>query len=108
MAVNAASLSQVGLSPTDAKVYRAFYTEVWARETAENEAYIAAYLANISAWNWGFTDPDFCCADGSSPSYMLHSVSQQGMPHNVTGRTTGFAGMETYNGTLNEWLRSYF
>ena len=51
---------------------------------------------------------DFCCADGSSPSYMLHSVSQQGMPHNVTGRPYGFAGMERYNGTLNEWLRSYF
>ena len=50
---------------------------------------------------------DFCCADGSSPSYMLHSVSQQGMPHNVTGRPYGFAGMERYNGTLNEWLRSY-
>ena len=39
---------------------------------------------------------------------MLHTVSQQGMPHNVTGRPYGFAGMERYNGTLNEWLRSYF
>jgi hypothetical protein len=108
MAVNAASLSQVGLSPTDAKVYKGFYTGIWARETAENVAVINAFLANISKWNWGFTDPDFCCADGSSPSYMLHSVSQQGMPHNITGKVTAFSGMETYNGTLNEWLRSYF
>ena len=38
----------------------------------------------------------------------LSQVSQQGMPHNVTGRTTQFAAMETYNGTLNQWLRSYF
>lgn len=74
MAVNAASLSQVDLSTTDTKVYKGFYTEVWARETAENEAYIAAFLANITKWNWGFTDTDFCCTDGSSPSYMLHSV----------------------------------
>ena len=30
------------------------------------------------------------------------------MPHTVTGRPYGFAGTERYNGTLNEWLRSYF
>ena len=57
MAVNAASLSRVGLAPTDAKVYKGFYTEVWERETAEDEAKIDAFLANITAWNWGFTDP---------------------------------------------------
>ena len=44
---------------------------------------------------------DFCCADGLSPSYMLHTVSQQGMPHNVTGKTTQFAGLESYNGANN-------
>ena len=46
-----------GLTPTDASVYKGFYTDVWARETPENEAYIAAFLSNISDWNWGFTDP---------------------------------------------------
>jgi hypothetical protein len=31
------------------------------------------------------------------------------MPHNQTNRhATQFAGMETFKGTLNEWLRSYF
>ena len=40
---------------------------------------------------------------------MLHTVSQQGMPHNQTDRrTTQFAGLEMWNGTLNQWLRSYF
>ena len=32
---------------------------------------------------------------------MLHTVSQQGMPHNVTGKTTQFAGLESYNGANN-------
>eukprot|EP01052_Picozoa_sp_SAG31_P034522 SAG31_NODE_4047_length_3638_cov_1.867477_2_plen_248_part_00 len=109
MAVNAADLSRVGLAPTDVAIYNDFFTEVWQRETPENKAYIATFLKNITQWNWGFTDPDFCCSDGSAPSYMLHTVSQQGMPANQTNRgATQFAGMETYNGTLNQWLRSYF
>jgi hypothetical protein len=108
MAVNAASLSRVGLPATDAAVYKGFYTEVWDRETAENEAKIDAFLANITSWNFGFTDPDFCCTDGLAPSFMLHTLSQQGAPHNLTGKVYNFAGMETYNGTLNQWLRSYF
>jgi hypothetical protein len=48
---------RAGLTPTDGSVYKGFYTDVWARETPENEAYIAAFLSNISDWNWGFTDP---------------------------------------------------
>ena len=40
-----------------AAVYKGFYTEVWERETVEDEAKIDAFLANITAWNWGFTDP---------------------------------------------------
>jgi hypothetical protein len=109
MSVNAADLSKVGLPPTDATVYKGFYKEVWARETAVDKAYIDSFLSNITEWNWGHTDPDFCCADGKAPSYMLHTVSQQGMPSNQSDRrTTQFAGMEMYNGTLNAWLRSYF
>ena len=44
--------------------FKGFYKEVWARETAGDKEYIAAFLRNISAWNWGVTDPDFCCSDG--------------------------------------------
>ena len=47
-------------------------------------------------------------SDGSAPAYMLHTVSQQGMPHSVVGKNTTFSGMERYNGTLNQWLRSFF
>jgi hypothetical protein len=53
MAAPAAAMSAAGLAPTDAKVFRGFYQEVWARETPANKEFIAAYLANITAWNWG-------------------------------------------------------
>ena len=108
MAAPAASTAAAGLPATDAALYRGFYTDVWALESAADAATMGAFLANLSSWNYGFTDPDFCCSDGAAPSYLLHTVSQQGRPHNATGKTYQFSGMETYNGTLNEWLRSYF
>ena len=108
MSPPAAYTAAVGLPSTDGQTYKQFYTEVWQRESQADQASIAAFLDNFSQWAWGHTDPDFCCSDGKSPSYMLHTVSRQGTPKNVTGHSTEFAGMEMYNGTLNEWLRSYF
>ena len=49
MSVNAADLSKVGLPPTDATVYKGFYKEVWARETAVDKAYIDSFLSNITS-----------------------------------------------------------
>ena len=39
---------------------------------------------------------------------MLHTMSQQGGSSKIHGKPYGFAGYVQYNGTLNEWLRSYF
>ena len=108
MAAPAAALAAVGLNATDARVYRGFFKDVWALETQSDALNIAAFIDNISSWNYGVTDPDLCCSDGKAPSYKLHTVSQQGKPHNVTGKTTTFAALEKYPGTLNDWLRSYF
>ena len=52
MAAPAAALAAAGLPPTDRQVYKGFYKEAWALETAEDEAFISAYIANLSAWNW--------------------------------------------------------
>jgi hypothetical protein len=108
MAPPAASTRAAGLPNTDNKLYKEFYKDAWALATPKDYAEIDAFVGNISAWNYGFTDPDFCCSDGKSPSYLLHTVSQQGMFHNLSGKAYNFAGIETYNGTLNQWLRSYF
>ena len=108
MAAPAAATARAGLPNTDGHVYRGFFRDVWALETAAEHEKNAAFVANMSAWNYGFTDADFCCSDGKSPSYLLHTISRQGAPHNMTGRSYNFAGMEIFNGTLNAWLRSYF
>ena len=104
MAPPAAETAKVGLAALDNRVYRGFYVDVWERETLDDRTNIAAYLANITRWNYGVTDPDFCCSDGKAPSYMLHTASQQGKPHDAPpGRTTEFAALARFNGTLNEW-----
>jgi hypothetical protein len=108
MAPPAASTHAAGLPNTDSRLFKGFYKDAWALTTPADYAKIDSFLTNLSAWNYGFTDPDFCCGDGKSPSYMLHTVSQQGMFHNLSGSAYNFAGMEMYNGTLNQWLRSYF
>lgn len=109
MAPPASETAKVGLPAVDNHVFKGFYVDVWERETPEDERDNAAFLANMSRWNYGVTDPDFCCSDGKSPSYMLHTASQQGKPHDAPpGKTTEFAALVRYNGTLNEWLRSYF
>ena len=43
-------------------------------ETSADAQKLAAFLGNMSKWNWGVTDPDFCCDDGKAPAYMLHTV----------------------------------
>ena len=109
MSSPAAQLDAVGLPATDGATYRGFYTDVWAMETSEDRAENTAFLQNISKWNWGSTDPDFCCSDGKAPSYLLHTMSQQGMPSSQKNKkATQFASIERFNGTLNEWMRSYF
>ena len=109
MAAPAAETAKVGLPALDSRVFKGFYVEVWERETQEERSNNAAYLGNMSRWNYGVTDPDFCCSDGKAPSYMLHTASQQGKPHDAPpGKTTQFAALARFNGTLNEWLRSYF
>ena len=78
-------------------------------ESSDDRDVNTAFLKNISKWNWGSTDPDFCCSDGKAPSYLLHTMSQQGMPSSQKDKkATQFASIEMFNGTLNEWMRSYF
>ena len=107
MAAPAAATALVGLPTVEVKAYRGVYKEVWALATAADRQYVEQYLANSSDWNFGSTDPDFCCSDGNAPSYLLRTLSQQG-GHPKTGRPGGFAALDRFNGTLEQWLRSYF
>ena len=68
---------------------------------------IDKFMANMAAWNWGVTDPDVCCNDGKAPSYMLHTLSQQGGSVPPGTKTWNMAALGTVNASLYEWLRGY-
>jgi hypothetical protein len=81
------------------------YRNLWRGGIPET---VQLYFDNISSWNWGATDPDVCCSDGFSPSYMIHTLSQQGgQPPNGT-HPGNMMALGTANKSLNAWLQSYF
>ena len=104
MAVPAAIAADSGV-PYNPHFNTDLYTEVWENGIQPTDA---GYMANISLWNWGVTDPDMCCDDGFAPSYMLHTLSRQGAPQNFTGKSWNMAGLLRSNLTQYEWLESYF
>jgi hypothetical protein len=82
------------------------YTNLWKKGIPP---VVQAYFDNISAWNYGVTDPDICCSDGYAPSYMIHTLSQQGGPKLPPGTHPGnMMALGVANATLFDWLRSYF
>ena len=107
MAVPDARAVAAGLPPSDQLVgfNTQIYTALWKGGVGPTDA---AYGRNMSAWNYGATDPDLCCTDGKAPSYLLNTLSRQGTPTNISGGSWGFSRLRMANLTLNAWLRSYF
>ena len=68
MAIPAAVAAKAGLRPQDSALHReGFFTKVWEKADTKSLALAEAWIANVSAWNWGVTDPDLCCSDGKAP-----------------------------------------
>ena len=132
MAIPAARASNHSLPPVDmlAGINTDLYSQVWKRAGGVPSD-VALFLKNMTAWNWGVTDPDVCCNDGKAPSYMLHTLSQQGGKLPPGTKTWNMAALGTVNQScaattqpvsglhssegaiavadrLNEWLRGYF
>ena len=91
-----------------AGINTALYADVWKRQDADTLAVVRSFVRNMTAWNWGVTDPDVCCSDGKAPSYMLHTLSQQGGSVPPGTKTFNMAALGTVNVSLFEWLESYF
>ena len=81
------------------------YTSLWASGVPPN---VAQWASNLSAWDWGVTDPDLCCSDGKAPSFLVNCLSRQGAPSDFHGKSYGFSRLRQSKLPLNEWLRSYF
>lgn len=107
IAIPAARAKRVGLPAKDqrAGLNTDMYTSGWAGGVPP---VAQAFVENMSSWNFGVTDPDSCCDDGLAPSFMLHTLSQQGAPANFTGQASNFAVLLQSNLTQYAWLRSYF
>lgn len=82
-----------------------FYSNIWK---GQDLSVINQFMANMTEWNWGVTDPDVCCNDGKAPSYMLHTLSQQGGTLPPGTKTFNMAAMGLVNASLFEWFRGYF
>ena len=110
MAVPAARARNYSLPAVDqlAGINTALYADVWKRQDADTLAVVRSFVRNMTAWNWGVTDPDVCCSDGKAPSYMLHTLSQQGGSLPPGTKTFNMAALGTVNVSLFEWLESYF
>ena len=87
-----------------------FYKERWAELPPAEVELQKIWLANVSKWNWGHSDFDWCCDDNEAPSYLLYMVTQQGHPDGWKTHSQGswFQAMGTMNATIIEWLRGYF
>ena len=112
MAVPDARATRAGLPASDEArgINTDYFTAVWATKGAFNPTN-RAFAKNLSSWAWGATDPDLCCSDGASPSYLLNTLSRQGTPAanaSAEKHSYGFARFRVANMTLNDWLRSYF
>jgi len=107
IAVPALRAAKAGLPATDmlAGINTKLYTNIWRNGIPENTK---LFVANMTKWNWGVTDPDVCCSDGKSPSYMLHTLSHQGGPLPPGTKSLNMAAMNTIDMPLFEWFRSYF
>merc|ERR1712070_749113 len=92
----------------DAKV-SPFYTNRWSTLDAVSKAHHMAHLQNMSAWDWGHSDFDWCCDDNKAPTYLLYMVTSQGMPKTFDRKKADwFQAIGRHNGTILDWLRSYF
>ena len=110
MAIPAARAHKHSLPPIDqlAGINKQLYADMWARQTSNTLAVINLFMRNMTSWNWGVTDPDVCCNDDKAPSFMLHTLSQQGGKVPPGTKTWNMAALGTANVSLYEWFRSYF
>lgn len=89
-----------------ARIAPAFYSEYWANGSDHGGR---AFLGNMSAWNWAANDVDFCDAGGAAPTTFIYGTSvNDAAPKNWTGKAENGYEIGSYNGTVGEWLASFW
>lgn len=95
-------------APVDGFISK-YYKELWKAVPEGTASYLSAKA--MKKWNWGNSDADLCCNDGSSPSYITYISSKQSHPAGFqddasSAHPPAYLGLGQYKGSLNDWLRS--
>ena len=91
-----------------------YWTEYWANRSdcrnsgRPDESCRRDFLTNMSQWDWGVNDADFCDEGGSGPTRFIYAMSSQGSPKGVHDKFWGGYQMGTFPGNEMEWLSSFY
>jgi hypothetical protein len=89
-----------------ARIAEGFYTQYWSNDSDKGAR---AFLSNVSLWNWAANDVDFADASGSPPTTFIYGTSvNDAAPANWSGKSQNGYQVGSYDGTVGEWLASFF
>jgi len=89
-----------------ARIAQPYYSEYWGNHSDKGAR---VFLGNMSAWNWAANDVDFCDAGGQAPTTFIYGTSvNDAAPKNWTGKAQNGYQIGTFNGTVGEWLSSFW
>ena len=67
------------------------------------------FLDNLTRWDYGVSDADFCDEGGKGPTRFIHQQNTQGSAHSgFEGKGASFYQVSIFDGTEFEFLSSFF
>lgn len=87
------------------RVAPGYFTEFWASSEGVKAE---PFLSNLSAWDYGTSDADFCDQGGVGPTRFIYEQNWQGKPTHFDGKGITFYQVELFDGNEFEFLSSFF
>ena len=81
------------------------FGEYWSSPAGEKGR---PFLRNMSAWDYGVSDADFCDEGGHGPTWFINSQNTQGRPSGFEGKGASFIQVNVVDGNKFEFLESFF
>ena len=85
-----------------------YFADFWASPAGQDAL---PFLQNLTAWDYGTTDADFCDEAGKGPTRFIYEQNTQGTAHREppwSGRGGGFYQVDVFDGNEFEFLASFF
>ena len=82
------------------------FGEYWSSPAGEKGR---PFLRNMSAWDYGVSDADFCDEGGHGPTRFIYEQNTQGSGHSgFEGKGASFYQVNVFDGNEFEFLESFF